>query len=118
MRRMRLTSCARTRRSTKGSWENGVAMVPLREVGEALGYTVTWDIENRQAKMNNGKVMTHINIGEDSYIRSVMNGDGTEAPVSFGAAPYFADGKTWVPAKLFELLGEQVEMKGNALYLD
>ena len=24
--------------------------------------------ENRQAKMNNGKVMTHINIGEDSYI--------------------------------------------------
>lgn len=101
----------------KGRMENGVAMVPLREVGEALGYTVTWDIENRQAKMNNGKVMTHINIGEDSYIRSVMNGDGTEAPVSFGAAPYFADGKTWVPAKLFELLGEQVEMKGNALYL-
>lgn len=100
-----------------GRMENGVAMVPLREVGEALGYTVTWDIENRQAKMNNGKVMTHINIGEDSYIRSVMNGDGTEAPVSFGAAPYFADGKTWVPAKLFELLGEQVEMKGNALYL-
>ena len=101
----------------KGRMENGVAMVPLREVGEVLGYTVTWDIENRQAKMNNGKVMTHINIGEDSYIRSVMNGDGTEAPVSFGAAPYFADGKTWVPAKLFELLGEQVEMKGNALYL-
>lgn len=101
----------------KGRMENGVAMVPLREVGEALGYTVTWDIENRQAKMNNGKVMTHINIGEDSYIRSVMNGDGTEAPVSFGAAPYFADGKTWVPAKLFELLGEQVEMKGNTLYL-
>ena len=101
----------------KGRMENGVAMVPLREVGEALGYTVTWDIENRQAKMNNGKVMTHVNIGEDSYIRSVMNGDGTEAPVSFGAAPYFADGKTWVPAKLFELLGEQVEMKGNALYL-
>ena len=30
----------------------------FREVGEALGYTVTWDIENRQAKMNNGKVMT------------------------------------------------------------
>ena len=101
----------------KGRMENGVAMVPLREVCEALGYTVTWDIENRQAKMNNGKVMTHINIGEDSYIRSVMNGDGTEAPVSFGAAPYFADGKTWVPAKLFELLGEQVEMKGNTLYL-
>ena len=101
----------------EGRMTNGVAMVPLREVGEALGYTVTWDIENRQAKMNNGKVMTHINIGEDSYIRSVMNGDGTEAPVSFGAAPYFADGKTWVPAKLFELLGEQVEMKGNTLYL-
>ena len=101
----------------KGRMENGVAMVPLREVGEALGYTVTWDIENRQAKMNNGKVMTHINIGEDSYIRSVMNGDGTEAPVSFGAAPYFADGKTWVPAKLFELLGEFAEMRGDALYL-
>ncbi len=78
----------------KGRMENGVAMVSLREVGEALGYTVTWDIENRQVKMNNGKVMTHVNIGEDSYIRSVMNGDGTEEPVSFGAAPYFAEGKT------------------------
>lgn len=117
MRRMRLTSCARIRRSTKGAWKTAWLWCRSVRSAKPFGYTVTWDIENRQAKMNNGKVMTHINIGEDSYIRSVMNGDGTEAPVSFGAAPYFADGKTWVPAKLFELLGEQVEMKGNALYL-
>ena len=81
--------------------------------------------------MKNGKILLvllpHINIGEDSCrilqfcLRggSVMNGDGTEAPVSFGAAPYFAAGKDAQVqmAKLFELLGEQVEMKGNTLYL-
>ena len=50
-------------------------MVPLREVGEALGYTVTWDIENRQAKMNNGKVMTHITVSYthlDVYKRQLL----------------------------------------------
>ena len=104
---------------TEGRMVNGVAMVPVRTVAETLGYTVTWNAKNRTVHLTNGTTQTTVTIGLDEYFRATAlpDADGMSAPKPLGAAPYLSQSRTWVPAELFTLLGEQVEMRGNALYL-
>lgn len=47
--------------------KDNTTMVPLREVAEAAGFTVTWDAENRAVILNDG--VYSLKIGENSYIK-------------------------------------------------
>lgn len=106
---------------TEGRMVNGVAMIPVRTVAETLGYTVTWNAKDRTVHLRNEqkKVQATVTIGLDEYFRAtaLADADGMSEPKPLGAAAYLSQSRTWVPAELFTLLGEQVEMRGNALYL-
>ena len=47
--------------------KDNTTMVPLREVAEAAGFTVTWDAENRAVILNDG--VYSLKIGENSYVK-------------------------------------------------
>lgn len=47
--------------------EKGTVMIPLREVAEALDFTVTWDQENKVANINKGPIWAGAYIGKDKY---------------------------------------------------
>lgn len=102
----------------QGRVESGVAMVPLRKVAEALGFTVTWNGEEESAHLTNGKVQTTVFIGEDSYFMASAQAIGMSAPQSLGAAAYEVNGTSWAPAELFTLLLGQdaVQLMGETLY--
>lgn len=98
----------------EGRVENGVAMVPVRKVAEALGYTVTWNgaEESVQLTRDDGASMT-IPLGEDRY----SYGDAREG-LSLGAASYEVDGVSWVPAEVFNLLGHELQsLTGSVMHL-
>ena len=85
-------------------------MVPLRQIAEALGFTVTWN--NGTVLVDNGVMHTTVTVGEDLYtaVTSVDGLVGMSAPFSLGAAPYVVDGTTYVPLELFPvLLGNQAD---------
>ncbi|MGE4549705.1 MAG: copper amine oxidase N-terminal domain-containing protein, partial [Intestinibacillus sp.] len=101
--------------------ENGIVMVPLRLVAETLGFTVTWNGEARSVHLTNGTVQTTVTLGEDSYYKAtaIPGAVGLTAGFSLGAPPYEADGRTWVPAELMNLLlGERVlHLHDGILYM-
>lgn len=97
----------------EGRVENGVAMVPVRKVAEALGYTVTWDGAAESVQLTRDDAAMTIVLGEDRY----CFGDAREG-LSFGAASYEVDGVSWVPAEVFTLLGHELQsLTGNVMHL-
>ncbi len=84
----------------------GVLMVPLREVAETLGFTVTWDEATRSVMVENEEVSTKVELGYDFY--EVDSADSDEiVELTFGTAPLLSNEKTFVPVGLFdELVGE------------
>ena len=64
--------------------EWGTKLVPVREVGDILGYTVAWDKQTRSVTLS----------GKDAY----LVGGETK---SIGGAPELMDGVQYVPADLF-----------------
>lgn len=83
----------------------GCAMVPLRKVAEALGYTVTWNGDDT-VTVDSGKMHTTVTFGEDLYFAttSIEGMVGMTAPFSLGVPPYCVNGITYVPLGLFEVL--------------
>jgi len=69
-------------------YANGVVMIPLRAVAQAIGFDVAWDSEIKGVRLG-----TAINlwIGRDYYIIGKM------APIKLVAAPEITDGHTYVP---------------------
>ena len=97
----------------EGRVENGVAMVPVRKVAEALGYTVIWDGAAESVQLTRDDAAMTIVLGEDRY----CFGDAREG-LSFGAASYEVDGVSWVPAEVFTLLGHELQsLTGNVMHL-
>ena len=72
--------------------KDGVIMVPIRAVAEALDYEVEWDNEAWGVSVG-----TAINlwIGKDEYVFAKM------APISLGIAPELKDSRTFVPMSFF-----------------
>lgn len=82
-----------------------VTMVPVRAVGEALGFTVTWDGSLPGARVDNGQAHINAVIGVDQYQLTSNNALGLSAPFSLGAAPaMLEEGTLYVPAGLFGVL--------------
>ena len=80
--------------------EENVLMVPLREVGQALGYEVTWDSEKRAAELVKGAQWTQVvigegTVGEDNYSFAKMI-------VKLGTAPVLKNSTAYVPVNFIE----------------
>lgn len=74
---------------------DGVTMIPLRLVGESLGYKVSWKQETKTAELLRGPQWTAVTIGKDSYSFAKMI-------VKLGTAPMLIDSTTYVPLNFIE----------------
>ena len=94
---------------------NGNVMVPLRAVAEKMGYTVSWDSENNAFIAEDNEWKVNACIDEDLYygVTKIEDAVGMTAPLSYGTAPQLVDGKTFVPAKMFELMGYNFNSVGQ-----
>lgn len=84
--------------------QNGILMVPLRSVAEGLGFEVVWKDADQSILLDNGTVKTTLYIGSDSYFKASSQAIGLTQNFNLGAAPILIDGRTYVPAALFNLL--------------
>ncbi|CDN44480.1 PdaC/SigV domain-containing protein [Paenibacillus sp. P22] len=76
--------------------KDGVAIVPVRDAAEALGYKLKWDKRTSTLELSKGSQWTAVTIGSDSYTYNKM------APVALGAAPsYDSKGRMTVPLAFF-----------------
>lgn len=73
----------------------GVIMVPLRQIAESLGYEVKWNNETRTAELVKGAQWTAVTIGEDNYNFAKML-------IKLGTAPEIKDSSTYVPFNFLE----------------
>ena len=69
-------------------YNNGVVMVPLRVIAEALGFNVAWNDELRNVNLS---VAINLWIGKDYFIVGRME------PVKLDVAPEFIAGHIYVP---------------------
>ena len=74
--------------------DNGILMVPVRTIAEAMGFNVEWFGDTKTVQV--GRSLSFV-IGKDQYSYNRM------APVSLGAAPVLKDGKTFVPIEFFTM---------------
>ena len=79
--------------------KEGVTMIPLREISEALGYEITWNNESRTVELTKDAQWTAVTIGEDNYNFAKML-------IKLGVAPEIKEGSTFVP---FTFLGEVLQ---------
>ncbi|MGN7456700.1 PdaC/SigV domain-containing protein [Paenibacillus pasadenensis] len=94
--------------------KDGVAMIPARQVAEALGYKTKWTAATSTLELSKGDTWTAVSKGLDSY--SVDK----SAPVRLGAAPVVdGKGRLTVPLALFtELLKATVSYSGDVVNLE
>lgn len=80
---------------------DGITMIPLRLVGEGLGYTVNWSEDNQSIDLFKGAQFITMQIGSDAYAFS------RQAHRPLGAAPVLVnDTTTYVPINFItEILG-------------
>lgn len=73
--------------------DDNTLMLPLREIAETLGFTVTWDGDLKAVMLNDG--MYSLKIGENGYVKGKM------VPMQLSAAPEITDDLTYVPFEYF-----------------
>lgn len=94
-------------------------MVPLRAVGEKLGFTVTW--KDGETKLENKDIFTVVTPGEDVYFITTNHKDavGMSAPISYEAVPYLSNGTTYVSLDFFKTLMDyqngSITLDGNTI---
>lgn len=95
--------------------ENENTLVPLRVIAEKMGYTVLWDDKDKEVKVGNDEWEVVFNIGVDSYygVTKIKDAVGMTGPQSYGVLPKLADNTTYVPAKMFELMGYEFSSVGQ-----
>lgn len=74
---------------------NDVEMIPLRLLGESLGYEVKWSQETKTAELAKGAQWTAVTIGKDNYNFAKML-------IKLGVAPELIDSTTYVPSSFIE----------------
>ena len=91
---------------------NGVKMIPLRMVGEALGYRVDWNGENMSIELTKGAQYIKMAIDKDSYAFSRRAGE------PLGAAPTLVDDSvTYVPlAFVTKIVGGYYNIEADGTY--
>lgn len=81
----------------------GDVLIPLRAVGEALNYDITWQPDRQAAHLEMSIASMDFPVGQSTYYRKgklqVINLD-MDYPMDDG--PVLVNGVTYVPAKIFE----------------
>jgi hypothetical protein len=80
---------------------DGVVMVPIRAIAEALGYEVTWNHDERGVRLS---VAINLWINRDEYHVGRM------APIELGTAPELTNGHTYVPMTFFRYVVSNVDI--------
>lgn len=95
--------------------ENENTLVPLRAVAEKMGYTVAWDNTAKAVTVSDDEWEVVLEIGVDSYygVTKIKDAVGMTAPQSYGVAPKIIESTTFVPAKMFELMGYEFSAVGQ-----
>lgn len=80
-------------------------LVPVRAVGEAMHFTVTWN-PDQTVTLDSGAMHAALTIGENSYqaVTSINGAAGATGPFQLESAPIVVNGSTYVPAELFRIL--------------
>ena len=91
---------------------NDELMVPIRPVAEAMNYNVEWDGENRSVTLSNDERQMIVYIDKDTYATTSKLAIGMTAPKSYGVPPQIFEDRTFVPAKMFELIDYNYETFG------
>ena len=94
---------------------NSRVMVPLRALGEKLGFTVTW--KDGEAKLENKDIFTVVTPGEDVYFICTNHKDmeGMSAPISYAASPYLFHDTMYVSLDFFQTL---MDYQNGSITLD
>lgn len=105
-----------------GRYENGVAMVPLAAVAQALGFDVTYTPGEDGALVTVESETFRVNlyIGQKLIFGTtkIEGAVGTTGPQNYGKDAYIvAPGTTWAPAQLFQMLGKTVTLDGTNLVI-
>lgn len=72
--------------------EQGIVMVPIRAISEALDYKVEWEQNTKSVTLNKA---ISLSIGKDYYTYMRM------APIELGTAPVLINSRTFVPLSFF-----------------
>lgn len=98
--------------------KNDNVMVPLRAVAEKMGCSVAWDAEKQAVTVGDDEWEIALNIGEDSYygVTKIKDAVGMTAPQTYGVSPEIVEDRTFVPSKMFELMGYTYNSVGQ--YVD
>lgn len=100
---------------TEVYYETGVLMVPIRAVGEALGFEVSWNQQGKWVNVNKGELKTTILLEREGYSKNKGNYS------TLGQAPLVMGNQTYVPITFvtdymevpFEIGEEGILMIGN-----
>lgn len=97
--------------------EKNVLMVPLRAVGEALDYEITWDAEKRAATLTKGAQWTEVVIGEGTVGEDNYN--FAKMIVKLGNPPVLKDSKLYVPVNFIkEVLQRDIDIEDGMLQIE
>jgi len=89
--------------------DNGVFMLPVRAVAEAMGLHVEWFDDTRTVQVGIGASFI---VGYDSYSRARM------APMELGTASILRDDRAFVPLEFFtEIIGANVSFEVDSINL-
>lgn len=80
--------------------EEGVMMIPLRQIAETLGYEVIWNNEARSVELIKGPQWSLVTIGKDQYNFARMS-------IKLHTAPVIKDSTTYVP---YDFLNEALRV--------
>lgn len=93
--------------------ENNRTLVPVRFIGESLGYDVKWDAAARRVAITNGKAdaaVTKIELTINSNKALVYNAAGESKEVALDTAAKIAKNRTFVPLRFIgESFGTAVD---------
>ena len=94
---------------------SSTVMVPLRALGEKLGFTVTW--KDGEAKLENKDIYTVVRPGDDVYFITTNHKDmvGMSAPISYTVVPYVSNSTTYVSLDFFKTL---MDYQNGSITLD
>jgi len=81
--------------------ENGVKMLPLRQIAEALGYEIKWDNDSKMVELIRGAHYITATIGSNNYSFAKMI-------VRLNTSPILRDSRSFVP---FDFLEEVLQLK-------
>ena len=94
---------------------SSTVMVPLRALGEKLGFTVTW--ADGEAKLENKDIFTVVTPGGDVYFICTNHKDmeGMSAPIPYAAAPDLFHDTRYVSLDFFQTL---MDYQNGSITLD